>query len=69
MLPSQTGIVSHSGNVVTYTPLYESALYDVARSRTWFAFHIPPDAVRLTVTVISADGHEKHKEFESSKVK
>ncbi len=69
LLPSQTGIVSRNGSVVTYTPLFESALYDVARSRTWFSFHIPPDAVHLTVTVISADGHEKHKEFDASKFK
>jgi hypothetical protein len=69
ILPSQTGIISRSGNVVTYTPLYESALYDVARSRTWFSFDLPPDAVRLTVTVISADGHEKHKDFDASQLK
>jgi len=69
LFPSQTGVVSRSGNVVTYTPLYESAFYDVARSRTWFSFDIPPDATRLTVTVISAEGHEKHKDFDAFKLK
>jgi hypothetical protein len=65
----QTGVVTRSGSVVTYTPLYESALYDVARSRTWFSFDIPPDSKQLTVTVISADGHEKYKEFDPSILK
>jgi hypothetical protein len=69
LFPSQTGVVSRSGNVVTYTRLYESALYDVAHSRTWFSFDIPPDGARLTVTVISADGHEKHKDFDASMLK
>lgn len=68
VLPSQTGVVSRSGNVVTYTPLNETALYDVASSRTWFSFKIPPDATSLIVTVISADGHEKRAEIETSKL-
>jgi hypothetical protein len=66
ILPSQTGVVSRGGNIVTYTPLYESAIYDVARSRTWFSFGLPINAQKLTVTVISADGHEKHKDFDSA---
>lgn len=69
LLPSQTGVPSRSGNIVTYTPLYESAVYDVARSRTWFSFAIPPNAKTLMVTVISADGHEKHKDFDASMLK
>lgn len=69
LFTGQTGVVTRSGNLVTYTPLYESALYDVARSRTWFSFDIPPDSVKLTVTVISADGHEKYKEFDPSVLK
>jgi hypothetical protein len=63
ILPSQTGILSRNGATTTYTPLYESALYDVAKSQTWFSFRLPTDAKRLTVTVISADGHEKAKDF------
>ena len=63
LLASQTGVVSG-----TDKPLYESAFYGVARSRTWFSFDIP-DGARLTVTVISADGHEKHKDFDASKLK
>jgi hypothetical protein len=66
ILPSETGIVSRTGNVVTYTPLYQSAAYDVARSRTWFSFKLPQNAEKFTVTVISADGHEKHKDFDAA---
>jgi hypothetical protein len=66
ILPSETGVASRNGNVVTYTPLYQSAIYDVARSRTWFSFQLPAGAKHLVVTVISADGHEKHKEFDGT---
>lgn len=62
---SQTGLVSRNGPLATFTPLYESALYNEARSRTWFSFDIPQGAKHLTVTVISVDGHEKHKDFDS----
>ncbi len=49
--------------------LNDSVIYDVAHSRTWFAFYIPPGAVSLTVTVISYDGHEKHKDFDAAVLK
>src|SRR5579872_3145100 len=66
---SQTGVVSRSGNLVTYTPLFESSIYDVARSRTWFSFNLPAAGSTFKVTVISSDGHEKSKEFSGAVLK
>jgi hypothetical protein len=60
---TEHGIVTNNHGLTTYTPLYQSALYDVAQSRTWFSFYIPAAAESLKVTVISADGHEKSKNF------
>jgi hypothetical protein len=64
LLASRTGVVAG-----TDPPLYESAFYGVARSRTWFSFDVPPDGASFTVTVISADGHERHKDFDASRLR
>lgn len=56
---SQTGVVSQSGNAVTYTPLYQTYLYDNTAATTWFAFPKPTED--FEVVVISADGHSKEK--------
>jgi hypothetical protein len=64
VLPTEHGILTNSGGYTSYTPLYQSALYDVAKSRTWFSFALPKGAKSLRVTVISADGHEKFKDFD-----
>jgi hypothetical protein len=60
ILPSETGIVTRNGPFATYTPLYQSALYDTTTGVTWFAFPNPPGG-RLSIVVISADGHSKER--------
>lgn len=65
ILPSQTGLVSRSGSTVTYTPLYNSALYDATTGITWFKFPAPRNGGPLTVVVISADGHTKEKRVDA----
>lgn len=52
-----------SGNI-SYTPTYTTAIYDMTHSSTWFRFAVPEDVKKASVTVISSDGHEKHKEFD-----
>lgn len=69
ILPTEHGIVTNQGGLTSYTPLYQTAIYDVARSNTWFAFAVPDGAGPIRVTVISADGHEKSKEFDGAILK
>jgi hypothetical protein len=64
ILPTEHGIVTNSAGVTSYTPLYQTAAYDLAKSNTWFAFKLPKGARTLRVTVISADGHEHHEDFD-----
>ena len=66
IIPTEHGLITNNGGLTSYTPLYESSIYDVARSRTWFSFQLPATAKELRVTVISADGHEKSKDFDPS---
>ena len=65
IMPSQTSVVARSGSTVTYTPLYNSALYDSTAGVTWFEFPAITDARQIRVTVISADGHTKEKLFDA----
>jgi hypothetical protein len=62
ILPTEHGIATSNHGITSYTPLYETAIYDMTTSRTWFAFDVPPHPSFLSVTVISSDGHEKNKE-------
>ena len=66
VLPQEHGIVSRQGDVVTYTPLYQSAIYERASERAWFAFPLLlPDVKKFTVVVISGEGKQKEKEIEN----
>jgi hypothetical protein len=67
--PGENSLVSRSGNVATYTSLYHPPFGEPNYSCTWFSFDIPPSAEYLTVTVISADGHEKHVDLSASKIR
>lgn len=63
VLPQEHGVVSRQGNVVTYTPLYRSAIYERASERAWFTFPaVPADIKNFTVTAISGEGKQKEKE-------
>lgn len=66
IISGENGLVSRSGNVATYTPLYQPPFGEPNFSCTWFSFNIPPGAENLTITVISKDGHEKHADFSAS---
>ncbi len=67
ILPQEHGFVTAQGNVVTYTPLYRSAIYERASQRAWFTFPEPPDtSERITVVVISGSGKIKEKELDAS---
>ena len=62
VLPQEHGIVSRQGNMVTYTPLYRSAIYERASERAWFTFQaLPSDVKTFTVTAISGEGKQKEK--------
>lgn len=64
LLPQEHGILSRQGTTVTYTPLYQTAIYERASLRAWFAFpEIPRDVKTMTVVVISGDGKQKEKEI------
>jgi hypothetical protein len=64
ILPQEHGIVSRQGNTLTYTPLYQSALYERASVRTWFEFSaLPPGTEKLSVVAISGSGKQKTNEF------
>ena len=66
VLPQEHGVVSRQGNVVTYTPLYRSAIYERASERAWFTFPvIPADMSRFTVVAISGEGKQKEKEVQN----
>jgi hypothetical protein len=60
---TEHGVVTNNGGFVSYTPLYTSSLYDMLHSSAWFLFQLPENASAYSATVISGDGHEKHKEF------
>jgi len=66
VLPQEHGVVSRQGNLVTYTPLYRSAIYERASERAWFTFPaLPVDAKTFIVTAISGEGKQKEKEVEN----
>lgn len=66
LLPQEHGLVTGQGNVLTYTPLYRSALYERASQRTWFMFPtLPDDAEHVIVTVISGSGKIKQKDLDA----
>lgn len=65
VLPQEHGLITASGNAVTYTPLYRSAIYERASQRAWFTFaNLSEGAERVTVTVISGSGKTKEKELD-----
>lgn len=66
VLPQEHGVVSRQGNMVTYTPLYRSAIYERASERAWFTFPaLSRDVRTFTVTAISGEGKQKEKEVEN----
>ena len=66
VLPQEHGIVSQQGNLVTYTPLYRTAIYERASERAWFTFPaLSADVKKFTVTAISGEGKQKEKEVEN----
>jgi hypothetical protein len=63
ILPQQHGVVTKQGNAVTYTPLYQTAIYERSTLRSWFTFPQQPSTVKsFVVTAISGDGKQKEKE-------
>jgi hypothetical protein len=66
VLPQEHGVVSRQGNMVTYTPLYRSAIYERASERAWFTFSVlSADVSTFTVVAISGEGKQKEKEVEN----
>ncbi len=66
VLPQEHGIVSQQGNMVTYTPLYRSAIYERASERAWFTFPaLSANVKTFTVTAISGEGKQREKEIEN----
>lgn len=63
VLPQEHGVVSQQGGVVTYTPLYRTAIYERASQRAWFIFPAQASVVTtFMVTAISGEGNQKEKE-------
>jgi hypothetical protein len=63
---TETGIISRSGNVVSYTPLYTSAIYERESQSSWFSFRLPSELPQeITVTVIGRDGKTKEKALDA----
>lgn len=66
ILPQEHGVLSRQGSQTTYTPLYQTAFYERASQRAWFAFPAQLPTVRtFTVTAISSEGKQKEKEIEN----
>jgi hypothetical protein len=66
VLPQEHGVVSRQGNIVTYTPLYRTAIYERASERAWFTFPaLSSDVKTFTVTAISGEGKQREKEVEN----
>ena len=66
ILPQGHGVVSRRGNVVAYTPLYRSAIYERASERAWFTLPvISADVSTFTVVAISGEGKQKEKEVQN----
>jgi hypothetical protein len=66
ILPQEHGVVSRQESMVTYTPLYRSAIYERASERAWFTFPaLPIDVKTFTVTAISGEGKQKEREVEN----
>jgi hypothetical protein len=64
VLPQEHGVISRQGSMITYTPLYRSAIYERASERAWFTFPaLSPDVKSFVVTVISGEGKQKEKEI------
>jgi len=66
VLPQEHGVVSRQGAMVTYTPLYRTAIYERASERAWFRFPVlSADVSAFTVVAISGEGKQKEKEVEN----
>lgn len=66
VLPQEHGVASRQGNMVTYTPLYRSAIYERASQRAWFTFPaLSSDVKTFTVIAISGEGKQKEKEVDN----
>jgi len=66
VLPQEHGVVSRHGNMVTYTPLYRSAIYERASERAWFTFPSQSsDVKKFIVIAISGEGKQKEREVEN----
>jgi hypothetical protein len=66
LLPQEHGVVSRQGSIVTYTPLYRSAIYERASERAWFTFPaLSNDMKTFTVIAISGEGKRKEKEVDN----
>jgi hypothetical protein len=66
VLPQEHGVVSRQGNMVTYTPLYRSAIYERASERAWFTFPaLSIDVKTFTVIAISGEGKQKEKDVDN----
>jgi len=64
VLPQEHGVISRQGSMITYTPLYRSAIYERASERAWFTFPaLSPDVKSFVVTAISGEGKQKEKEI------
>jgi hypothetical protein len=64
LFPQEHGLFPRQGGVVTYTPLYRSAIYERASERAWFVFPLlSGDVQKITVIAISGLGNRKEKEL------
>ena len=61
ILPRQTGIVSRHGGLVTYTPLYRTALYEKHGVSSWYTFRMP-ETLPTEITVVMIGGNDRKKE-------
>jgi hypothetical protein len=60
------GLISREGSMVTYTPLYRTAIYERASQSAWFVFPVlTTDIEKVTVIAISGLGNRKEKEVEN----
>ncbi len=64
VMPQTTGIVQRNGPLVTYTPLYSTAIYDSATVSSWFRFPAIASPTSLSVVVISGENKTKEKELD-----
>jgi hypothetical protein len=65
-MPQEHGVISRQGDLVAYTSLYRTALYERASERAWFTFPMLSAEVKtFTVIAISGEGKQKEKEIEN----